>query len=319
MAQVPRHSCRSASDCVSGRATRLVEARRVGYMRAIVQRVQEPLVRRIVLGDNLRALPAISNESVDLIYVDPPFNTQKTQARTRLRTVRDDEGDRTGFGGHRYRTIPGATLAFDDSFEDFAAFLEPRLLEARRVLKPAGSFFLHLDYREVHYAKVLADGIFGRESFINEIIWAYDYGGRPKNRWPAKHDTILWYAKDPERYTFEYDEIDRIPYLAPGLVGAEKAERGKTPTDVWWNTIVPTNGKERTGYPTQKPLGVIERIVRVHSRPGDLLLDFFAGSGTLGEAAWKHGRGFILIDSHPEAFELMKKRLAESDPELVTL
>jgi site-specific DNA-methyltransferase (adenine-specific) len=233
--------------------------------------------------------------------------------------VQDDRGDRTGFAGRRYRTIPGATLSFDDDFEDFLAFLEPRLHEARRVLKPTGSFFLHLDYREVHYAKVLSDQIFGRESFINEIIWAYDYGGRPKNRWPAKHDTILWYAKDPERYTFEYDEIDRIPYLAPGLVGAEKAERGKTPTDVWWNTIVPTNGKERTGYPTQKPLGIVERIVRVHSRPGDLLLDFFAGSGTLGEAALKHGRGFILIDSHPEAFELMKKRLAACEPELVTL
>jgi site-specific DNA-methyltransferase (adenine-specific) len=275
-------------------------------------------VRRIVLGDNLAVLAGLPDESVDLIYVDPPFNTGRVQERTRIKTVRDDAaGDRIGFGDHRYRSAAVGKSGFADSFDDYLAFLEPRFVESLRVLKPDGSFFLHLDYREVHYAKVMLDGIFGRTSFMNEIIWAYDYGGRPKSRWPAKHDNILWYAKDPARYTYDYEAIDRIPYLAPELVGPEKAARGKTPTDVWWHTIVPTNGKEKTGYPTQKPLGVIERIVRVHSRPGDLLLDYFAGSGTLGFAAAKHGREFLLVDHLPEAVEVMRKRLSFAEPELV--
>ena len=267
------------------------------------------------LGDNLPILKSLSDGSFDLIYVDPPFNTGKAQTRTRIRTVRDQEGgDRTGFQGRRYRTVQVGSSSFEDTFEDFLAFLEPRLVEARRLLKPTGSFFLHVDYREVHYCKVLLDAIFGRDSFLNEIIWAYDYGARTKRRWSAKHDTILWYAKDPADYTFDFDAMDRIPYMAPGLVGAEKAARGKTPTDVWWHTIVPTNGKERTGYPTQKPLGVIGRIVKVHSRPGDRLLDFFAGSGTLGEAALRQGRSAVLIDSSEEALRVMAERLAFARP-----
>lgn len=263
----------------------------------------------ILEGDNLPILRSMPGESFDLIYIDPPFNTGKTQRRTRLRTVRDDDGDRTGFKGQRYRTIKMGTQEYGDTFDDFLAFLRPRLEQAHRLLKPTGSFFLHIDYREVHYCKVLLDEIFGRESFINEIIWAYDYGARATRRWSAKHDNILWYAKEPESYTFNYDEIDRIPYMAPGLVGPEKAARGKTPTDVWWNTIVSPNGKEKTGYPTQKPLAILRRIVRVHSRPGDRLLDFFAGSGTLGAAALEAGRDCVLIDSNPEAIAAMKKRL----------
>jgi len=184
------------------------------------------------------------------------------------------------------------------------------------VLAEDGSLFLHLDPRESHYAKVLLDGIFGRASFMNEIVWAYDYGGRSKRRWPAKHDTVLWYAKDPAHYTFDYEAIDRIPYMAPGLVTPEKAERGKTPTDVWWQTVVPTAGSERTGYPTQKPLAILERIVRVHSRPGDVVADLFAGSGTTGEAAARNGRGFLLVDSNAEAIEVMARRLAEWEPEI---
>ena len=273
------------------------------------------MTRRIVLADNLDVLPSIASRSVDLIYVDPPFNTGRPQRRTRIRTRLDPDGDRTGFGGRRYRTERLHTSGFDDAFDDFQQFLEPRLIEAHRVLHEHGSLFVHLDYREVHYARLLIDRLFGRDSFMNEIIWAYDYGGRPRRRWPAKHDTILWYAANPRKYTFHYAEIDRIPYLAPGLVGPEKAARGKTPTDVWWHTIVPTSGKERTGYPTQKPLGILERIVRVHSSPGDLVLDFFAGSGTTGEAAARHGRDFILIDSSPEAFRVMCERLAFADPE----
>ena len=268
-------------------------------------------MRRVILADNLEALATVADESAALVYIDPPFNTGRTQSRKTLRTSRDEVGgDRTGFQGKRYRTVELGTSGYSDAFDDYLGFLEPRFREARRVLKPDGSFFLHVDYREVHYCKVLLDRLFGRTSFINEIIWAYDYGARSRSRWPAKHDNILWYAKDPGNYTFRYDEIDRIPYLAPGLVGPEKAARGKTPTDVWWHTIVSPNGKEKTGYATQKPLGIIERIVRVHTHPGDLVIDFFAGSGTLGEAAARLGRDFILIDHNPEAIRVMAKRLA---------
>jgi site-specific DNA-methyltransferase (adenine-specific) len=272
---------------------------------------------RIVLGDNLETLRSLPSEQVHLIYVDPPFNTGRSRTHARLKTVRDPSGDRTGFAGRRYRTEVLDTQAFDDCFEDYLAFLAPRLVEARRVLRADGSFFLHVDCREVHYVKVLLDSVFGRASFMNEIIWAYDYGGRSKNRWPAKHDNILWYAKDPKRYTFNYAAMPRIPYLAPGLVGPEKAARGKTPTDVWWHTIVPTAGREKTGYPTQKPLGLLKRIVEVHSHPGDLLLDFFAGSGTFGEAAARAGRDFLLVDNNPEAVRIMSARLAFAKPEII--
>jgi site-specific DNA-methyltransferase (adenine-specific) len=264
----------------------------------------------IIYGDNLPILQSIATSSVDLIYVDPPFNTGKTQTRHQIATIRDDVGDRTGFQGKRYRTVKMGSTGYSDHFDDYLGFLRRRLEEAHRVLTATGSLFFHIDYREVHYCKVMLDDIFGRVCFQNEIIWAYDYGGRAKQKWPTKHDNILWYTKHPDRYTFNLDECDRIPYMAPGLVGAEKAARGKTPTDVWWHTIVPTNGKEKTGYSTQKPLGIVERIVKVHSNPGDLCLDFFAGSGTLGEAAAKNDRQFCLIDSNHQAIAVMEKRLA---------
>lgn len=264
----------------------------------------------IWFGDNLPLLTAMPAGSFDLIYVDPPFNTGAARRHTRVRVeaTAADAGDRTGFQGRRYQTIPIATRAYADAFDDFIGFLAPRMREAYRLLKPTGSCILHLNCREVHYAKVMMDGIFGRDAFINEIIWTWDYGGRSRRRWPAKHDNLLWYVRDPRRYTFDYDAIDRIPYLAPNLVGAEKAARGKTPTDVWWHTIVPTAGRERTGYPTQKPLGILRRIVRVHSRPGDRVLDFFAGSGTTGIAAHEAGRDAVLIDRSPDALAVMAER-----------
>jgi site-specific DNA-methyltransferase (adenine-specific) len=286
-------------------------------MRADILDVQRNGTEKIeiILGDNLPVLKSFADESFDLIYIDPPFNTGKEQNRTRIRTVRDSAGgDRVGFQGKRYRTEKIGSAGFADEFDDFLGFLGQRLVEARRILKPTGSLFVHIDYREAHYCKVLLDSLFGRASFQNEIIWAYDYGARSKKRWSAKHDNILWYAKDPKNYTFNYDQMDRIPYMAPGLVTKEKAARGKTPTDVWWHTIVPTNGKERTGYPTQKPLGLLSRIVQVHSRPGDRLLDFFAGSGTLGEAAARLGRTAVLIDNNPKAVEVMTRRLSFASP-----
>jgi site-specific DNA-methyltransferase (adenine-specific) len=267
--------------------------------------------------DNLVCLARLASATVNLIYIDPPFNTGHKQSRTRTKTTRDEAGDRTGFQGKRYKTTLLGKSSYQDSFgDDYLAFLEPRLLEAHRLLAATGSLFLHLDYREVHYAKVLLDTIFGRASFINEIIWSYDYGARATSRWSPKHDNILWYAKDPKNYCFNYDAIDRIPYMAPGLVGPEKAARGKTPTDAWWHTIVSPNGKEKTGYPTQKPLGILRRIVNVHSKPGDQLLDFFAGSGSFGEAAAEAGRNVVLVDENPEAVLVMQKRLQRFAPEL---
>lgn len=249
------------------------------------------------------------SESVDLVYIDPPFNTGKTQARTQIKTERSKDGDRTGFGGRRYRTTKVGEKGYRDIFDDYMAFLEPRLQEAHRILKPHGSFYFHIDYREVHYCKVLLDSIFGRECFLNEIIWAYDYGARTKKRWPAKHDNILFYVKDPKRYTFNAEAVNRIPYMAPGLVTPEKAKRGKLPTDTWWHTIVSPTGKEKTGYPTQKPLGIMRRIIAASSNRGDTVLDFFAGSGTTGAAAHELGRRFVLIDNNAQAIEVMRTRL----------
>jgi len=266
---------------------------------------------RVYLGDNLPILQSLPSGSVDLIYIDPPFNTGKVQARTQIQTIQSEaNGDRTGFAGRRYATLKLGTRAYADAFDDYLAFLEPRLVEACRLLAPTGSLYFHIDYREVHYCKVLLDRIFGRESFLNEIIWAYDYGARTKKKWPPKHDNILWYARDPARYTFNVEQIERIPYMAPGLVGPEKAARGKLPTDTWWQTIVPTNGKEKTGYPTQKPVAILHRILLASSNPGDHVLDFFAGSGTTGAACLELGRRFTLIDNNPEAIAVMQRRFA---------
>ncbi len=266
---------------------------------------------RVVLADNLDVLATLGDASVDLIYVDPPFNTGGQRTLERIRTIQDHEGgDRLGFQGRRYRTVRLGASSYLDVFDDYLEFLEPRLCEFRRVLKASGSLYVHLDYREVHYVKVLLDAIFGRECFLNEVVWAYDYGGRTRRRWPPKHDTILVFVKDPRRYYFDPDGAERIPYMAPGLVGPEKAARGKRLTDTWWSTIVPTSGKERTGYPTQKPLSIVRRIVRASSPPGGLVADFFAGSGTTGVAAYEAGRAFLLTDNSPEAIAVMRRRFA---------
>lgn len=263
----------------------------------------------VILGDNAAVLPALPDSSFQLIYIDPPFNTGKTQTRRTLSTSRDDTGDRVGFKGQTYRTSVTGSRAYGDAFDDYLAFLEPRLREARRLLTESGTFYLHLDFREVHYAKVMLDRIFGRECFLNEIIWAYDYGARSTRRWPAKHDTILVYVKNPDEYWFDASAVDREPYMAPGLVTKEKAERGKLPTDVWWHTIVSPTGKEKTGYPTQKPEGLLRRMITASTREGDRVLDFFAGSGTTGAVARALGRRFVLVDENPEAIDVMRKRL----------
>jgi len=263
----------------------------------------------VYFGDNLSVLKSIPDSSIQLIYIDPPFNTGREQHRSKVTTKRSDQGDRVGFKGQRYETVKSKILSYDDQFANYWEFLEPRLEQALRILKESGTLYLHLDYREAHYAKVLLDALFGPDCFLNEIIWAYDYGGKSKSRWPSKHDTILVYVKDPAKYYFDSESVDREPYMAPGLVTPEKVEKGKLPTDVWWHTIVSPTGKEKTGYPTQKPIGILRRIIQASSKPGDTVLDFFAGSGTTGFVANELGRKFILVDQNPESIEVIKDRL----------
>jgi site-specific DNA-methyltransferase (adenine-specific) len=264
----------------------------------------------IIHGDNGPVMAMLPEGAFDVIYMDPPFNTGHAQARRTLSVVASPEGERTGFGGRRYQARLLNTLSFEDSFGDYLDFLGPRLRRARELLAPHGTLYFHIDYREAHYCKLLLDEIFGRDAFLNELIWAYDYGAKPRRRWPAKHDTILVYVRTPGAHYFDTDGVDREPYMAPGLVDAEKARRGKRPTDVWFHTIVPTNGAEKTGYPTQKPEGVVRRVVAASSRPGGWCLDPFAGSGTLGAVCRKLGRRFVLVDSSPVAVQTMSDRLS---------
>jgi site-specific DNA-methyltransferase (adenine-specific) len=272
----------------------------------------------IVLGDNLPVLNALPRGAFDLVYLDPPFNTGRAQSRATLAMAREDDpaspGTRGGFGGRRYRSTVLQRLSYEDEFGDYLAFLEPRLTAARELLASHGTLYFHIDYREAHYCKLLLDEVFGRDSFLNELIWAYDYGAKPRRRWPAKHDTILVYVRTPGAHHFDVDAVEREPYMAPSLVGPEKAARGKRPTDVWFHTIVPTNGAEKTGYPTQKPEGVLRRIVSASSRPGGWCLDPFAGSGTLGAVCRGLGRRFVLIDSNPTAHAVMRERLSGERP-----
>ena len=263
---------------------------------------------QVINAENLGALKSLPDKSFQLIYIDPPFNTGRKQVRTN-RTSTESKTGNLGFQGKRYEQAVNTVLSYDDEFADYWAFLEPRLIEAHRLLKQTGTLYLHLDYREAHYAKVLLDALFGRECFLNEIIWAYDYGGKSKSRWPAKHDTILVYVKDPDNYYFNSEEVDREPYMAPGLVTKEKVEKGKLPTDVWWHTIVSPTGKEKTGYPTQKPLGILRRIISASTKQGDRVLDFFAGSGTTAHAAWELKREFVVIDQNPESLKVIRQRL----------
>jgi site-specific DNA-methyltransferase (adenine-specific) len=284
--------------------------------------VSGPAEVRIHHGDNLAVMRTLPAESFTLIYLDPPFNTGRVRERA-VETARAPASEdpaaqeaggatgavRRGFHGREYERLRGDLRAYDDRFDDYWGFLEPRLAQAWRLLAADGTLYLHLDYREAHYAKVLLDALFGRDHFLNELIWAYDYGAKSRRRWPTKHDTILVYVKDPSRYWFDSTAVDREPYMAPGLVTAEKAERGKLPTDVWWHTIVPTTGREKTGYPTQKPEGVLRRIVQASTRPGDAVLDPFAGSGTTGAVASALGRRAVLIDDNPEAIAVMTGRM----------
>ena len=268
---------------------------------------------RVIQGNNLEAVALLPDAAFTLVYLDPPFNTGRIQARQSTTSVRSAAGTIRGFKGQQYERIRGDLMSYDDAFDDYWTFLEPRLAEAWRLLADDGTLYLHLDFREVHYAKVLLDALFGRECFLNEIIWAYDYGAKSKRKWPAKHDTILVYVKNPLGYHFDSTEVDREPYMAPGLVTPEQVERGKLPTDVWWHTIVSPTGREKTGYPTQKPQGILRRIVQASSREGDWVLDFFAGSGTTGAVAASLGRKFVMVDQASESIAVITDRLNKAE------
>lgn len=284
--------------------------------RALAALERVPLESDLVIAaDNADVLPKLPGGAFDCIAIDPPFNTGRERRGGRLRAVRDEQGDRLGFGGRRYRSTPAPSrAAYPDRHEDYAAFLRPRLERARELLAAHGTLYVHLDQRESHRVKLMLDEVFGERAFLNELIWAYDYGGKPRDRWPAKHDTILVYVRTPGGHHFDAEAVDREPYMAPGLVSAEKAARGKRPTSVWWHTIVPTSGRERTGYPTQKPEGIVRRMVQASSRPGGWCLDFFAGSGTLGAVCAALGRRYVLVDSNPEAVAVMAARLGAAGP-----
>jgi site-specific DNA-methyltransferase (adenine-specific) len=264
----------------------------------------------VVHGEALDVLRLLPDGCAGLVYVDPPFNTGDARTGIRTTATEDATASRLGFAGRHYRVEQRSGARYDDNFEDYLGWLRPRLVETRRILAQQGTLYFHIDPRESHYCKVLLDEIFGRACFLNEVVWAYDYGARTKRRWPAKHDVILVYVKDSREYHFDASDVSREPYMAPKLQTPERAARGKLPTDVWWHTIVPTSSRERTGYPTQKPLGILRRVVAASSRPGDLVVDWCAGSGTTGAAAAELGRRFLLIDIEPAAVEVMRKRLA---------
>lgn len=252
------------------------------------------------VAEALKVLQSVPDNHIDMIYTDPPFGTGTVQETQRKIDNRIFE-----------------KMGYSDKYVNYMDFLVPHLMQLHRVLKETGTMYLHLDYRWVHYVKVECDKIFGYDNFLNEIVWSYNYGGRGKDRWPAKHDTILVYVKNRGKHTFNWDNIDRIPYAAPELqhVGRTKEEAekriamGQVPTDVWTMSIVGTASKDRTGYPNQKPIKLIERAIRASSNPGEIVLDVFCGSGTTGVAATNLGREFVMSDNNPQAINVAQQRL----------
>jgi DNA modification methylase len=268
---------------------------------------------RLILGDNLDVLASLPDGSVDLIYIDPPFGTG---------TIRRGGHD----SSHRYRDVPG-----DPS--RYVAWLHERLAQSRRVLSSHGSLFVHLDYRTVHYVKVELDTIFGRDRFINELIWCYSVGGKSRRSFGRKHDTILWYSRTAE-YAFFPDAVKvprksgshmRVVQTEDGELVQEKTDRksgkvyryplsaGKVPED-WWTDIEILNrgDAERTGWPTQKPERLLERIIQSTTTPGALVADWFCGSGTTGVVAQRLDRRFVLVDRESHAIACAQARLEAS-------
>lgn len=234
----------------------------------------------IIEGDSLVKMKSLATGSFDFIYVDPPFVTEKD---------RGDFDDRWG-----------SVLLWSDWFEPFVK-------ESYRLLSDTGSIVVHLDYRAIHYARVLMDQTFGYDNMLNEIIWCYASGGVSK-RWLArKHDNLIWYVKDTKDYTFN---VQREPYATPNVEGRKGFhDEGRMLNDWWRMSFLSTTASERVGYDSQKPEALLERLLTVFTNPGDNVLDFMAGSGTTGAAASSLGRKATLIDKNPNAIKKMKERI----------
>ena len=306
--------------------------------------------RTIFEGDNLHILRGLDSETIDLIYLDPPFNSNKTYeapigseaagaAFKDAWTLDDLDNAWHGELAERepalYAAISAAEFTHGKSMKAYLIMMGIRMLEMRRVLKSTGSIYLHCDPTASHYLKTLMDAVFGVNSFRNEVVWHYQAGTKPKTAFGRKHDTLFWYSKgrkwihnrqgqpvqNPERYT-ETDDDGR-KFLWGGnwdkilKRGTKKyyLDDGKACDDVWtwineseFNSLN-SQSKERTGYPTQKPLALLERIIKASSHRGDIVLDPFCGCATTCIAAEKHQRQWIGIDLSPKAVELVKRRL----------
>lgn len=290
--------------------------------------------RTIFEGDNLPVLRGMETASVDLIYLDPPFNSNRTYetpigSEVAGATFRDPWSlDNLDQKWHNdiadqnltlYRAIEVSEHTHSASMKAYLIMIAVRIIEMKRILKPTGSIYLHCDPTVSHYLKMIMDGIFGVENFKNEIVWHYTGGGRSKTSFSRKHDIIFFYTRSKSDHCFNVDSI-RVPYketsgyAKSGIISKVGKRylpnpKGTPVGDVWDISII--NSKERLGYPTQKPLVLLERIVAASSNQGDLVLDPFCGCATTCVAAENLGRHWIGIDISPKAVELVRERLKE--------
>ncbi len=276
-----------------------------------------PATGRLILGDNLAVMPALLPEyegRISLIYADPPFFTNR---KFSARIGRGEDSRKPG----EWKLAEGYRDSWTD-LDEYLQFLYERLALMRRLLAPNGTLYLHLDWHADAYARLILDELFGADGvFINEIIWAYHGPSPIRAAFNRKHDTILAYAKSKD-YTFNADAV-REPYN-PNTIATFKSsrkagfgkvpdlDRGKVPEDWWYFPVVARLHGERTGYPTQKPEALLERIILASSNKGDVVADFFCGSGTTAVVAAKNGRKFITSDVLPRAFHTARSRFAES-------
>ena len=298
------------------------------------------MLKKVLQGDNLEVMKRIDDESIHLIATDPPFNTGKKFTGNAGASFGDSWswGDMSQHWVDGLRESKPALLCIidgvrrmgDDSTAAYLAFMSVRLVEMRRVLRADGSIFLHCDPNASHYLKVLMDAIFGRKCFRNEIVWFYKLPSATKKYFPKKHDLIFWYTKSEKDWTFNADDVReayaelsvktyaRGPVVFKSGHEAKQHPLGRLAFDVWEIPSLRTS-KERIGYPTQKPLRLYERIIKAASKPGDVVLDPFCGSGTTLIAAEKLGRQWVGIDIHTEVENTVKSRLKhEGMPQLTS-
>lgn len=286
-------------------------------------RFSNKFYNRFYSGDNLGVLRGFDAGSVDLIYLDPPFNSKRLYVGTKgsaaagasfkdIWTLDDVGAWQTELGDSDLtdylRTI---ARAHSEPMMAYTIYMTLRIIELRRVLKETGALYLHCDPTASHYLKIVLDIVFGKDAFRNEIIWSYRTGGVSKKHWARKHDVILFYAKPK----YQHNPMQERIYYDKAFFTSKVDKTGKHYADVYlrdvWEDIKPllNLSKERTGYPTQKPVALLERIITASSQEGDIVLDPFCGGGTTCEAAAKLGRRWIGIDIEPRARELLAERL----------